>query len=194
MKPRRLWLTVAGLIALIWAGVAVVMSMTDHLVSSPEKVIAMAADAPWLQGQKPGGAERQQYLDKVIIHLNQLDVSQRKRTREEGEDVLDKFLASLTEAEQKTYVDRTVQPHIDFIGNALKKMSDDERKRYTSRLRTDVKSVGIAPEEGSLMEREITASMTADDVVGYLSSLSVKEKMQLASKIEDMQSRVQGFR
>lgn len=197
MKPRRIWLTAGLLIALIWAGVAVVMWQTDHLVSSPEKVLSLTDEAPWLQGEDPTYESRQQHLDRVITNFNRLDTPQRRRLREDGQESLDRFFASLTEEEQKEYVQRTVEPHFDVISRGIKLMPEEERKRLVGRLRSDLKNLRSQSPEGDRLsdqDREFMEFMIAEDPVLFLRDAPTKVKMELAPLLEDLQARVQNMR
>jgi len=197
MKPRRIWLTATALLALIWSAVAVVMQQTDHLVSWPAKVIELAEKAPWLDGVEGTHESRQQYLDKLITNFNRLDAQQRRSLREDGQEALDKFFASLTEEEQKEYVDRTVAPFLDGLDRGLKLLPVEERKRLVGRMRNDMKSLrGTSPEGERLsdQDREFMETLIAEDPVLFLRDAPTKTKMELAPVLEDMQSRVQGMR
>jgi len=197
MKPRRIWLTAAVLIALIWAGVALVMQQTDDLVSWPIKVSDLAENAPWLHGMEGTHESRQQHLDKVITNLNRLDPGQRKTLREDAQPVLDAFFASLTEEEQKEYVDRTVEPYFATISKGLKLMPAEERKRLTARIRNDMKGLRGSSKDGdrlSEQDREFMDMLVAEDPILFLREAPTKTKMELAPVIEEMQARVQGMR
>ena len=197
MKPRRIWLTVAILLAIIWSIVAVVMNQTDHLVSWPDKVIALVEEAPWLQGTEGTHESRQQYLDRVITNFNRLDSPQRRSLREDGQETLDKFYASLSEEEQKEYVNRTVEPYFDGISRALKLMPEEDRKRLVGRMRSEMKSLRGASKEGDRLsdqDREFMEMMIAEDPILFLREAPTKVKMELGPVLEEMQSRVQGMR
>lgn len=197
MKPRRIWLTAIGLIALIWAGVAVVMHQTDDLVSWPEKVIAMAEEAPWLKGGTVSPEARRQYLIRLVTQQNRLDSQQRRRLREEGQAALDTFFASLSEEDQKEYVERTVNPHLDSLDRGLKLLPADERKRLVMRMRNDLKNLRGHSGEGDRLsdqDREFMDMMITEDPVLFLREAPVKTKMELAPVLEDLQSRIQGLR
>lgn len=197
MKRRRVWLIAGGLLILIWSGVAIVMKQTDHLVSWPEKVIALADEAPWLHGEEGTYETRHVYLDRLITNQNRLDVPQRRRLREEGQEVLDKFFTSLTEEEQKEYVNRTVDPHLDNLDRGLKLLPTEERKRLVMRMRNDLKNLrGRTPDGDRLsdQDREFMDMMVSEDPVLFLRAAPLKTKMELAPVLEDLQSRVQGLR
>ncbi|SKB00787.1 hypothetical protein SAMN02745166_03221 [Prosthecobacter debontii] len=197
MKRRRVWLIAGGLLILIWSGVAIVMKQTDPLVSWPEKVIALAEEAPWLHGDEGTYESRHLYLDRLITNQNRLDVSQRRRLREEGQEVLDKFFTSLTEEEQKEYVNRTVDPHLDNLDRGLKLLPTEERKRLVMRMRNDLKNLrGRTPDGDRLsdQDREFMDMMVSEDPVLFLRAAPLKTKMELAPVLEDLQSRVQGLR
>lgn len=197
MNPRRIWLTAAGCLLLIWSAVAWVMKETDHLVSWPEKVMDLAAAAPWLDGTEGTYEQRQQHLDRVITNLNRLDAPQKRRMREDGQEVLDRFFASLSEEEQKEYVDRTVDPYLSSLEQALKLLPEEERKRLVTRMRNDLKNLrGKSPDGERLgdQDREFMESLVAEDPVLFLREAPMKTKMELAPLLEDMQARIQGLR
>lgn len=197
MNPRRIWLTAAGCLLLIWSAVAWVMKETDHLVSWPEKVMDLAAAAPWLDGTESTYEQRQQHLDRVITNLNRLDAPQKRRLREDGQEVLDRFFASLSEEEQKEYVDRTVDPYLSSLEQALKLLPEEERKRLVTRMRSDLKNLrGKSPNGERLgdQDREVMESLVAEDPVLFLREAPMKTKMELAPLLEDMQARIQGLR
>ena len=83
MSRQRIWTTAAVALALIWAGVAVVMQQTDDLVSWPGRVMELVEEAPWLNGAIVANDARQRYLVKVITNYNRLDPGQRRELREE---------------------------------------------------------------------------------------------------------------
>lgn len=197
MKRRRIWITAAILIALIWAAVAVVMHQTDHLVSWPGKVIDLVESAPWLQGETLSAEKRRQYLAQVIMNYQRLDIGQRKSLREDAQESLDKFFTSLAEDEQKEYVNRTIEPLFETIDKGLKAMPEEERKRIVTRMRGDMKNLRGNTQEGDRLaeqDREFMEKMMADDPMLFLRGASLKTKMELAPVLEDMQSRVQGLR
>lgn len=197
MKRRRVWLIASGLLILIWGGVAIVMQQTDHLVSWPEKVIALADEAPWLHGEEGTYETRHVFLDRLITNQNRLDAPQRRRLREDGQGSLDRFFASLTEEEQKEYVKRTVDPHLDNLDRGLKLLPAEERKRLVMRMRNDLKNLrGTSPNGDRLsdQDREFMDMMITEDPVLFLREAPIKTKMELAPVLEDLQSRVQGLR
>ena len=197
MKPRRIWLTVAVLLALIWGAVAVIMNQTDHLVSWPEKVITLVEEAPWLNGPAGSSESRRLYLSQVITNLNRLDTQQRRRLREDAQESIDRFFASLNEEEQKEYVDRTVEPYFESISKGLKLIPEEERKRLVGRIRNDLKNLRGNSAEGDRLsdqDREFMEFMIAEDPILFLREAPTKVKMELAPVLEEMQSRVQGMR
>ena len=197
MSRQRIWITAAVLLALIWTGVAVVMHQTDDLVSWPGKVMQMLDEAPWLNGAEVTPDARQRYLIKVITNYNRLDPGQRRDLREDAQESLNKFFASLTEGEQKEYVNRTVDPLLDTIDKGLKAMPAEERKRIVTRMRGDMKGQRGNPKDGDQpadKDREFMESLINDDPVLFLREAPLKTKMELAPQLEDMHTRVQGFR
>ena len=197
MSRQRIWLTAAVLLALIWTGVAVVMHETDELVSWPGKVMELLDEAPWLNGAEVSKEARQHYLIKVVINYNRLDPGQRRDLREDAQESLNKFFASLTEDEQKEYVNRTVNPLLDTIDKGLKAMPAEERKKLVTRMRGDMRGQRGNPKEGDQpadKDREFMESMINDDPILFLREAPLKTKMEMAPQLEDMHTRVQGFR
>jgi hypothetical protein len=197
MPRQRIWITAALLLAIVWSIVAVVMHETDHLVSWPGKVLALVEEAPWLKGETLTAEKRRQYLAQVTANYLRLDAGQRRSLREDSQVELDKFFASLTEEEQKEYVDRTIEPLFEVIEKSLKVMPEDERKRIVGRFRGDMKGVRGNAKEGenaSEKDRAFMESLIDDDPMMFLRQAPMKTKMEMAPLLEDMQSRVQGMR
>jgi hypothetical protein len=197
MPRQRIWITATVLLAAIWGAVALVMDQTDDLVSWPGKVQSLMEEAPWLAGEKWSDEKRRGYLAKVITNYQRLDASQRKALREDAHDSLDKFFDSLTEAEQKEYVDRTIEPLFEVIDKGLKVLPLEERKRIVTRMRGDVKGMRGNNAEGDRLaeqDRKFMEDLMAEDPMLFLREASVKQKLELAPILEDMQGRVQGLR
>lgn len=197
MRLPRHWLIALALLALIWAGVAVVMQQTDDAVSWPGEVMGLVEGAPWLDGGSVTASDRALYLQRVIMNLNRLDVSQRRSLREDGQDLIDRFFASLTPEEQKLYVDRTVEPYLTTLEAGLKRLPEEEKKRLVARLRGDLRNLRAGSSDGERLndqDREFLELMIAEDPVLFLRGAPLKVKMELAPVLEEMQSRLQGFR
>ena len=197
MPRQRIWITTALLLTAIWAVVAVIMHETDDLVSWPGKVQELVEQAPWLSGEKVAEEKRRTYLAQVIMNYQRLDVGQRKSLREDAQEPLDKFFASLTEEEQKEYVNRTIEPLFEIIDRGLKVMPVEDRKRLIGRMRGDLKSLRGNDSEGDRLaeqDRKFMEELMADDPLLFLRQASVKQKLELAPVLEDMQGRVQGLR
>jgi hypothetical protein len=197
MNAKRLWLTVAALLILIWCGVALVMHLTDDHVSWPEKVMDLMVEAPWLPGGGESTLSRQAYLQNVIANVNRLDFQQSRRLREDGQEIVDQFFASLTEEEQKEYVNRTVERHFDAMTRGLKLMAPEDRKRLIGRLRSDMRAMrgnSSSKDEPRLsqQDQEFLDLMLEEDPALFLRDLPTKAKMEIAPIIEGMVSRLQG--
>lgn len=197
MRLPRHRLVALALLALIWGAVAVVMQRTDELVSWPGKVLGLLEDTPWLEGGSVSESERRLHLHRLITNLNRLDASQRRSLREDGQEAIDRFFASLTPEEQKEYVDRTVEPFLKTLETGLKRLPEEEKKRLVTRLRGDLRNLRANSAEGERLndqDREFLELMIAEDPVLFLRGAPVKVKMELAPVLEEMQSRLQGFR
>lgn len=205
MHPRRHWIIALVVISVLWAGVAAVMHLTEEHVSSPGKIMALMSESPWLGGTKAAiaPATRMEHIDRVVAQMGKLSFDQRRDLRDEGEDTLERFFKSLTPEEQKSYVDRTVQPHIDAMLKGLRAMSPEERKGMMGRARRDPRmaqgfarkaepkpaSDDAAKKEGAKPSLEEEFADIAFEE--YLRSATTEEKMKLAPLIEDMHTRVQ---
>jgi hypothetical protein len=197
MSRQRLWITTLALLAALWSAVALVMHETDDLVSWPGKVQELVENAPWLAGEKLSDEKRRGYLARVITNYQRLDVGQRKSLREDAQEALDKFFASLSEEEQKVYVNRTIEPLFEVIDRGLKVMPVEDRKRLVTRMRGDLKNLRGGNAEGDRLaeqDRKFMEDLMAEDPLLFLRDASVKQKLELAPVLEDMQSRVQGLR
>jgi len=197
MSRQRLWITTLGLLAALWSAVALVMHETDDLVSWPGKVQELVENAPWLAGEKLSDEKRRGYLARVITNYQRLDAGQRKSLREDAQEPLDKFFASLSEEEQKEYVNRTIEPLFEVIDRGLKVMPVEDRKRLITRMRGDLKNLRGGNAEGDRLaeqDRKFMEDLMAEDPLLFLRDASVKQKLELAPVLEDMQSRVQGLR
>lgn len=197
MSRQRLWITTLALLAALWSVVAVVMHETDDLVAWPGKVQELVENAPWLAGENLPDEKRRSYLARVITNYQRLDVGQRKSLREDAQESLDKFFESLTEEEKKEYVNRTIQPLFEVIDRGLKVMPVEDRKRLIGRMRGDMKNLRGGNAEGDRLaeqDRKFMEDLMAEDPLLFLRDASVKQKLELAPVLEDMQSRVQGLR
>ncbi len=109
MPLQRFWFQIAAFLVLVWAGVGVVMWVTEDSVYSSEKTLALMENAPWLADEELADTKRKAYLDKVITSVIRLDFSQRSEMREDGLETIDRFFKSLTDEEKGAYVNRTVE-------------------------------------------------------------------------------------
>jgi hypothetical protein len=197
MHLPRHWLVALALLALIWGAVAVVMQRTDELVSWPGKVLGLLEDTPWLEGGSVSESERRLHLHRVITNLNRLEAAQRRSLREDGQEAIDRFFASLTPEEQKEYVNRTVEPYLKTLDAGLKRLPEEERKRLVARLRGDLRNLRGNSADGERLndqDREFLELMIDEDPVLFLREAPLKVKMELAPVLEEMQSRLQGLR
>ncbi|MCA1964433.1 MAG: hypothetical protein LDL31_10850 [Prosthecobacter sp.] len=197
MSLHRIWTLAGLLLAAIWTCVAIVMHQTDDLVSWPGKVQARLEQAPWLKGEKLSDEARRSYLAIVIRDYQRLDNAQRRSLREDAQESLDAFFASLTDEEKKMYVDRTIEPLFETIEKGLKVMPIEERKRLIGRMRGDLKNLRGSNAEGDRLaeqDRKFMEDLMADDPMLFLRGASITQKLELAPVLEDMQSRVQGLR
>ena len=199
MKLQRHWIIALVVIALLWAGVAFVYHATEDNISTPEKVLGFMAATPWLTDAKAmlSTVARAQHIDLVVRNVNMLNFEERTRVREDGGSLPKRFFDSLTQEERKDYVDRTLQRHFDAVIKGFAAMSAEERKGMASRVRRDIRANRGKDEDE---QREIGEDEKEFDefidigIEAYLKSATTEEKMRLAPMIEDMHTRMQGFR
>ena len=158
-----------GALALIWSGVAIVMSMTEDSVSSPEKVSQIVGEAPWRNGKKPSPAERTAYLDKLAKYYTLLDMEQRRTMREEdaasGEMMI--FMMELTDAERKRYLSIIVEAQVQPWIIAWSLLSKDERPKNTANARCPRISHAVgyrALEQLTVTEARVLDSMSGGKI------------------------------
>ncbi len=195
MTPSRPWLLVAVLLTVVWSGVAIVMRMTDHAVSSPATVYELMTAPIWSESPARSGSSRDEALARVISKFNRLTASQRSDFREEHESVIETFLDQLSEDELETYVDQTIRPKLDAILKGLRAMAESDRKSFVSRIRKDLRErppPGM-PEEMAFADDEILAEVMDEELEAQFRDASVETKLKFAPMLESIQNRLQGF-
>ncbi len=195
MILSRQSLLVAGLLTLVWSGVAVVMRMTDDAVSSPETVLGLMEATEWSDVKSLSATERRERFDKVISKMNRLNFAERAEMREEGEVTIQSFVDGLTDEEKSRYVDQTVVPYFESIMKGLKAMPETDREQFLVRLRRDLKSRPPpgTPEEFAMADEETFREVMDDGLESYFRDASVETKLKFAPVLEDIQRRLQGF-
>ena len=203
MKLRRQWLIASAVLATLWTAVAFVDHSTEPHIATAEKVLNLMNESPWLSGAKLSTSERATHLDRVVTQMVRLNFEQRREMRMEGEELLEQFFGSLTEAEQKDYVDRTVQPHFDAVMKGIRAMTPDDRRRMMSRVRQGAPAFRQQQENGkpaaSAQPKNAEDQKFMDEFADigfeeYFRNATTEEKMKLAPLIEDMHTRVRGTR
>lgn len=198
MKISRHWIFAVTAIALIWSAVGVILHLTDDLVSSPEKVLALMAQVPWLAENRPAvsAVGRKEFIDRLVESINRLDFEQRRQVREDGGELPQKFFESLTKEERGSYVDRTLQKHFDAVSQGFRLMSPEDRKQIIARARREIRVVrGDGPNVSNAAEddQKMFDDFLDIGIEEYIKSATTEDKMKLAPVIEDMHSRMQGF-
>lgn len=194
MTPRALLVTLLALVA-IWGGVAVVMSATEKHTSSPEKVLNLMANSPWLLDEtaQVGEADRRKRLDQTIAQINLLDFDQRRNMRSEGDEVSDRFFKSLSKEERSYFVEQTVEQHFKSLMKAFNKMTPEERKKAIERARSDMRRNQTENQGMERMQKEDEKAfdrMVEKGMGAYYEEASTETKMDLAPLMEEMQQRL----
>lgn len=197
MPLQRLWLQVAAFLALIWAGVAVVMWVTEDAVFSPEKTLALMESAPWLEDADLGHEQRQQHLDKIITSVIKLDFNQRGTMREDGEETMNRFFKSLTDEEKGEYISRTVEENFKAVMKGIEKLPADERRRIIGGIQREMKKKSSKNPEMLLLLDQDAASFEktfTKDMGIFFKEAPLAMKLEMAPMLEAMQGRMQGLR
>jgi hypothetical protein len=197
MPLQRFWFQIAAFLALVWAGVGVVMWVTEDSVFSSEKTLALMADAPWLADEDLAEAPRKAYLDKVINTVIKLDFNQRSSMREDGLETMDRFFKSLTDEEKGEYVNRTVEENFKAVMKGLEKLPAEDRRRIIGGIQREMKKKASKnPEMQMLLDQDAASfekSFTKDMGL-FFKEAPLSMKLEMAPMLEAMQGRMQGMR
>lgn len=197
MPLQRFWLQIAAFLVLVWAGVGVVMWATEDGIFTPEKTLALMAEAPWYENEDLSETKRKAYLDKVIASVLRLDFSQRSQMREDGQESMERFLKSLTDEEKSTYVGRTVEENFKAVMKGLEKLPAEDRRRIIGGIQREMKKkAGKTPEMQMLLDQD-PASFEKNftkDMGLFFKEAPLSMKLEMAPMLEAMQGRMQGTR
>ena len=197
MPIQRLWLQVAAFLALVWAGVAVVMWVTEDSVFSPEKTLALMESAPWFEDADFGHEQRLQHLDKIITAVIKLDFNQRSTMREDGLETMDRFFKSLTDEEKGEYISRTVEENFKAVMKGIEKLPADERRRIIGGIQREMKKKSSKNPEMQMLLDQDAASFEktfTKDMGLFFKEAPLSMKLEMAPMLEGMQGRMQGMR
>ncbi|MFM7605426.1 MAG: hypothetical protein ACKO8Z_09535 [Prosthecobacter sp.] len=197
MQTQRLWLQVAAFLVLVWAGVAAVMWATEDYVFTPEKTLALMSESPWYENEHLGHKQRIQHLDKVITSVVKLDFSQRARMREDGEEIIDRFMKSLTDEEKGEYIGRVVEEHFSAVMKGIDKLPAEDRRRIIGSIHRDIKKRAAKNPEMQLLidmdpsgfEKNFTKDMGL-----FFREAPLSAKLEMAPMLESFHARMQGLR
>ena len=194
MPLQRFWFQVAAFLALVWAGVGVVMYVTEDSVFSPEKTLALMANAPWYADED---APRKAYLEKVISSVIKLDFSQRNQMREDGLETMEHFFKSLTDEEKGEYINRTVEENFKAVMKGLEKLPAEDRRRIIGGIQREMKKKAAKnPEMQMILDQspaDFEKSFTKDMGL-FFKEAPLSMKLEMAPMLEAMQGRMQGMR
>jgi hypothetical protein len=195
MSVRNILFALSALV-LIWTGVAAIMQATERHTSSPEKVIKLVDDSPWLNGKDVSDAERQRHIDSIIASVNLLDFDQRKQMRENDHEKWQAFMNSLNKDERGHFLQETVEAHFKSVMKAFNQMTHEERQKIVDQSLRDMRKQEA---EGRNMDRlqqedeKVFQSVVEKGLGAYYEDASSDTKMDLAPLMEQMQQRMRGF-
>jgi hypothetical protein len=197
MQIQRLWLQVAAFLILVWGSVAAVMWLTEDQVFTPEKTLALMAEAPWFEDKHLSDKQRQQHLDQVIASVIRLDFSQRNTMREDGEETINRFMDSLSDEERGDYIARVVEEHFKAVMKGIDKLPAEDRRRTIGTIHRDMKKRAAKnPELQLLIDLDPVAfeKNFTRDMALFFKEAPLKAKLEMAPWLEAFQARLQGLR
>jgi hypothetical protein len=197
MPLQRFWFQIAAFLALVWAGVGVVMWVTEDSVFSSEKTLALMADAPWFVDEDLAESKRKAYLDKVIHSVLKLDFNQRSVMREDGLETMDRFTKSLTFEEKSDYVNRTVEENFKAVMKGLEKLPAEDRRRIIGGIQREMKKKAAKDSEMQTLLDQSPADFEKSftkDMGLFFKEAPLSMKLEMAPMLEGMQGRMQGMR
>ena len=175
-----------------------IMRFTDQHTSTPEKVVGLMENSPWLVNENVvvSEKERQKRLDEIVAQVNLLDFEQRRRLREDGDAASNRFFNSLSAAEKSQFLQKTVEHHFKSVMKAFNQMPQEERRRLVEQARRDMQKNNV---DGQNMDRlreedeKVFETLVDKGLGAYYEDASVETKMDLAPLMEEMQQRLRGF-
>ncbi|MEZ5385552.1 MAG: hypothetical protein R3F13_08555 [Prosthecobacter sp.] len=197
MNLQRFWLQITAFLILVWGGVAAVMWVTEDSVFTPEKTLALMADAPWLENENLSATQRGEHLEKVIASVIKLDLNQRNTMRENGQEPMDRFFDSLTDDEKSSYVGRTVADSFRIVMKGIEKLPADDRRRIIGGIFRDMKKRAADNPEMQLMLGDDPVAFEKNfskDMELFFKEAPLGARMKMAPMLEGMQARMQGMR
>ena len=198
MKHISIIIPAAIALAVIWTGVALILRATEYSVSTPEKVIQLMVEAPWMKsGAKTDAKSRRPYLDEVARNINLLDIEQAQQVREDALTNAPEFFLMLGEDEQKHFMQQTIEVRAKSLLKAFNNLSLEERRTMVNRSRAELKKSGR--DNGSMdklaaQDEHAFDSIIKDGITTYYDAADVEKRRLLAPLLEEMQTRMQGGR
>lgn len=197
MPLQRFWLQIAAFLALVWAGVGIVMWSTEDYVFSSEKTLALMENAPWYADEDMAAAPRKAYFSKILASVLRLDFNQRSQMREDGLETMDRFFKSLTDEEKSEYVNRTVEENFKAVMKGLEKLPAEDRRRIIGGIQREMKKKASKnPEMQIILDQspaDFEKSFTKDMGL-FFKEAPLSMKLEMAPMFEGMQGRMQGFK
>lgn len=192
MSLKNIAFAISALV-LVWTAVGAVMKATEKHTSTPEKVLSLMGNAPWLDGREASEAARKKHLDEVISHVNRLDFEQRRQMRDDRE-VNRHFFEGMTPEERRRFLEETVEAHFKSVMKAFNAMGREERQKLVAQAMKDgERNEGrnmdkLRQEDEQVFERVVEKGLGA-----YYQDASAETKLDLAPLMEQMQQRLRGF-
>ena len=197
MPLQRFWFQIVAFLVLVWAGVGIVMWVTEDDVFSPEKTLALMENAPWYADEDLAAAPRKAYVDKVVASVIRLDFNQRSVMREDGLETMDRFFKSLTDEEKSDYVGRTVEENFKAVMKGLEKLPIEDRRRIIGNIHREMKKKAAKnPEMQMILDQspaDFEKSFTKDMGL-FFKEAPLSMKLEMAPMFEGMQGRMQGMK
>ncbi len=195
MRIRNILFALSALV-LIWAAVAAVIQATEKHTSTPEKVIGLVDQSPWLNGGSATDTQRRQHIDAVIASVNLLDFDQRKQMHQNDHEKWQQFMESLNKEERTRFLQETVEQHFKSMMRAFNQMSHEERQKVVDQSLKDMHRQDTDNRNMDRLQKEdeqVFHSLVEKGLSAYYQDANSDTKLDLAPLMEQMQQRMRGF-
>jgi len=188
MKPGRVWLIAAALLAGIWCTVGMAILFVRAHTPTPEKTIAWVASQP-LEGKS--AAERMQRIEELARQLNRLKLEDRAT-------VLFALLTSdlygqISDPELARFLELILPPGIIPMLKAFDNFSPESRRRYLDSAVIELEASARRynrPIRGRLPQDALDR-IVRDGATAYLREAGPKAQLELQPFMEQIQNIIQ---
>lgn len=180
------------LLAAGWIAVFGLLKWTGSMRASPEKVVAYIRERPLDGIEDP--EERLAVIGETAEMLNQLEPGELRELEEQGgEENGRAFFESMTEEEQRFFLEKRLGRAFEQIMIAFNEMDREERQAIVERSLEEMRENGRVGPGPDLEEEdpEIVEKITEAGLRAYYQEASAETKLDLAPLMEEMQRSIE---